>query len=134
MDSISGRTKSSSDYRTVLDKAMLLSGVCGDADFLIDLIGIFRAACPTLLCEIRDGLATRDLNAVASAAHLLRVWSLDLAANRVSQTALKLEEMALLGEHEGLGDVCQSLGHEVERLKQKLSEVVREVSKTSQVH
>jgi len=36
-----------------LNEATLLDSVGGDADFLTELVGLFLATSPTLLCQIR---------------------------------------------------------------------------------
>lgn len=54
------------------DEAALLHSVGDDIEFLDELVGLFLAACPTLLHQIRAALAVNDFPAAGRAARILK--------------------------------------------------------------
>jgi HPt (histidine-containing phosphotransfer) domain-containing protein len=52
-----------------LDEGALLDSAGDDIDFLMELIGLFLAACPTLLSQIRKALAANDCPAATRSSH-----------------------------------------------------------------
>jgi len=77
-----------------VDEGALLDSVGGDTDFLIELIGLFLAACPTLLSQIRKALAVNDCTAATRAARILKSSLRSFAVERVFRTAEALEAAA----------------------------------------
>jgi hypothetical protein len=59
----------------VLDHAALLDSVGGDVEFLVETVGLFLAACPTLLSQMREALGVNDFTEAALAARILRARS-----------------------------------------------------------
>ena len=104
----------------ILDTTAALAGVGGDREFFWELLGIFRAACPTLLHEIREALVKGNLRPVESAAHLVKVAAQNVAARRVSLAALLLEEAATYGELEGARQACSQLEGAINQLESTL--------------
>jgi hypothetical protein len=51
-------------YLEVFDMGLVLSSVGGDGEFLTELVGLVQAAWPTLLSDIRGGMARGDLRSV----------------------------------------------------------------------
>jgi hypothetical protein len=111
----------------ILDSTAALAGVGGDQEFLSDLLGIFGAAWPTLLHDIREALVKGDLPALANAAHLVRVTAQDLAATRVYVAAALLEETATCGEIEGARQASGRLEEEMDHLKPALTALAHAV-------
>jgi len=119
MDSSEERAKfreTSAQYAEVFDMGQALSSVGGDEQFLHELAGIIRAAWPTLLADIRQGLERRDLGAVAAKAHLAQVGAQSLSARRTYQSALQLEAAARKGDLPAAQSGFVNLEHEVKLL------------------
>ena len=104
----------------ILDSTAALAGVGGDRMFLLELLGIFRAASATLLDDIREALAKGDLSALADAAHLVKVTAQNVAAARVYAAATLLENMATSGELQGARQASLRLEEEMDYLKSPL--------------
>jgi hypothetical protein len=111
----------------ILDRQAALAGVGGDLEFLSELLGIFRAASPTLLHDIRDALVKGDLPALAYAARLVRVTAQNVAARRVYAAATLLEETATCGELEGARRASSRLEEEMDKLKSALTTLAHAV-------
>lgn len=111
----------------ILDTTAALAGVGGDPEFLSELLGIFRAASPTLLHDIREALLRVDLPALANAAHLVRVTAQNVAARRVYVAATLLEKMATCGELEGARQASSMLEEEMGHLKSALTALANPV-------
>jgi HPt (histidine-containing phosphotransfer) domain-containing protein len=105
----------------ILDRTAALASVGGDLEFLSELLGIFRAASPALLHDIREALVKVDLPALANAAHLVRVTAQNVAARRVYLAATLLEKMAACGELEGARHASSRLEKEMDQLKSALT-------------
>ncbi len=104
----------------ILDTTAALTGVGGDREFLWELLGIFRAAWPTLLRDIREALVKGDLRPVKNAARLVKVAAQNVAARRVSAAALLLEETATYGELQGARQACSRLEEAIDQLESTL--------------
>ncbi len=98
-------------YTEVFDLSLALSSVGGDREFLTEIVGLVQAAWPTLLADIRAGLARGDLWAVETTARLAKAAARYVSAKRAHESALQLEASA------GKGDLraAQSAGTELER-------------------
>ncbi len=115
----------------VFDRTSALAGVGEDQKFLSEVAGLFQAAWPTLLADIREGLAAGDLRAVERNAQLARAWSAHLArastsnvsARKVVESAHRLEITAHEGALEASRAACASLEHEVKKLELLLATV-----------
>jgi len=114
----------------ILDRTAALAGVGGDREFLSELLGIFRAAWPTLLHDIREALVMGDLPALANAAHLVRVTAQNVAARRVYVAATLLEEMATCGELKGARETFSRLEEEMDHLKSALTTLASAVGRS----
>jgi hypothetical protein len=105
----------------ILDEALALSSVGGDREFLSEVVGLVQAAWPTLLAEIRERMARRDLPAVKWTASLAKAAARNVSAKRAYESALHLETMAGKGEFQAAQGAAASLEREVERLRLVLS-------------
>jgi len=114
-------------FEDILDTTAALARVGGDREFFYELLGIFRAAWPTLLHDIREALVKGDLRAVEGAAHLLQVAAKNVAARRVYVTALLLEKTATYGELQGARQACGLLEEEISQLQLALASIENNV-------
>ncbi len=115
-------------YCHVLNRSEALAAVGGDMVFLAQLAGIFRAACPTLLEDMRASLAAGNLPATGHAARLLRVTAENVTARRVASAALALETCAGQNSPEAVGEAYWTLQQEVEQCLHALADLESEVA------
>jgi len=108
----------------VLDETLALSSVGGDREFLAELVGLVQAAWPTLLADIRGGMATGDLPAVQRAARLAKAAARNVSARRAYDSAAQLEAMIVMGDLPAALRARTSLEQEVERLQLVLPTLV----------
>jgi len=105
----------------ILDEALALSSVGGDWEFLTEVVGLVQAAWPTLLAEIREGIARQDLPAVKVAASLAKAAARNVSARRTFESAMQLEKTAGKGELQAAQGAAACLEREVEVLRTVLS-------------
>jgi hypothetical protein len=115
-------------YCDVLNRSEALAAAGGDMVFLADLAGILRAACPTLLEDMRASLAAGNLPATGHAARLLRVAAENVTARRVASAALALETCAGQNSPEAVGEAYWTLQQEVEQCLHALADLESEVA------
>jgi two-component system, sensor histidine kinase and response regulator len=111
----------------VLDTADLLDRVSGDAEFLAELVSVFRADYPQQLQALRESITGGDAKKVERAAHCLKGALANLAAVRARGVAAKLEHMGRSGDLQGAMEESASLEREVTSAEQALAELCREV-------
>ena len=105
----------------ILDTTAAVAGVDGHRESFWELLGVFRAAWPTLLHDIHEALVKGDLRPVEDAAHLLTVAAQNVAARRVYLAALLLEKTATYGELEGAQQAYGRLEEEIDHLQLALA-------------
>jgi len=110
-------------YPEVFDVGLALSSVGGDREFLTELVGLAQAAWPTLLTDIRSGMARGDLGAVEKAARLAKVAAQNVSAKRAYESALQLQMMARKGDWQAVQSAGVDLEREVELLRTFLAAV-----------
>jgi HPt (histidine-containing phosphotransfer) domain-containing protein len=106
-----------------LNEAALLDSVGGDVDFLTELVGLFLAASPTLLCQIRGALAVNDFATIRRAARILKSLLRSFAVKQAEKAAEALETAACHGEPATAAEAFRALEKEIERLTSALSEL-----------
>jgi HPt (histidine-containing phosphotransfer) domain-containing protein len=106
-----------------LDEGALLDSVGGDTDFLIELIGLFLAACPTLLSQIRKALAANDCPAATRAARILKSALRSFAAEHVLSAVEALEAAAYQHERVVQAETFEALEKEIGCLTSALSDL-----------
>ena len=106
-----------------VDEGALLDSVGGDTDFLIELIGLFLAACPTLLSQIRKALAVNDCTAATRAARILKSSLRSFGVERVFRAAEALEAAAYQGERVVQAETFEALENEIGCLTSALSDL-----------
>jgi HPt (histidine-containing phosphotransfer) domain-containing protein len=104
-------------YTEVFDVGVALRSVGGDEEFLTELVGLAQAAWPTLLADIRGGMARGDLPAVEASARLAKAAARNLSAKRAHESALQLERMARKGDLPAAQNASLELEREVELLR-----------------
>jgi HPt (histidine-containing phosphotransfer) domain-containing protein len=104
-------------YSDVFDVGSALSSVGGDREFLAELVGLIQAAWPTLLADIRDGMARGDLRTVESAARLGQAAARNVSAKRAYESALQLEALARKGDLQAVQSASVDLEREVDLLR-----------------
>ncbi len=105
---------------TAVDLDAALLRMEGDAALLADLAKLFCEESPEMLSAIRYGIARKDADAVARAAHSLKGSLATFAATQSFDLALKLER---LGRSKGLDDaerVFEALTAEIKRVRTAL--------------
>ena len=113
--------KTTKEDAEIFDEALALRSVGGDVAFLCEVVGLIQAALSTLLAEIREGMARRDLRAVRMSAHVATVAARNVSARRAHEAARRLEAMAGQGNLGGAQRVSLDLEQEVEQLQLALS-------------
>ena len=108
-------------YVEVFDEAQALDSVGGDRESLTEVVGLMQAAWPTLLADIREGVAEGNLPAVKTAARLAQAAARNVAARRACEAALELETMADKGDLPATQRTSENLELEVEILQLALS-------------
>ena len=101
---------------TVLDPTSALASVGGDADFLVEIAGLVRAAWPTLLSDLRKDLAAANFGALEADARLTRVAAEYVAAKGAYLAALQLQVMAVHRDLDGARRATENLEGEVGKL------------------
>jgi len=95
-----------SNQLAVLDKAIALSRVGGDAELLQEMAQLFLEEYPSQLEAVRAAVLARDPKAVERSAHSLKGSVGNFGAAAAHQAALQLEMLGRKGE---LGDVESAL-------------------------
>ena len=104
-------------YAEVFDVGLALSSVGGDREFLTEVAGLMQAAWPTLLADIREGMARGDLPAVQAAARLAQAAARNVSAKRAYESARQLETMIGMGDLRAALRASEGLEQEVEMLR-----------------
>ncbi len=107
-------------HAEVFNEALALRSVGGDREFLAEVVGLVQAAWPSLLADIREGMARGNLVAVGITARLAKAAARNVSAKRVYESAVQLEAMAAIGNLEAAQGASKSLEREVERLQSVL--------------
>ena len=100
-------------YSEVFDVSLALSSVGGDSEFLTEVVGLVQAAWPTLLADIREGVARKDLPAVKTSARLAKAAARNVSAKRAYESAQQLETAAEIGDLQAAQGAQASIEREV---------------------
>ena len=79
----------------------LLERIDHDQELLKEIFGLFRREIPGLLAELRAAIEANTAKRVLSAAHALKGMLANLAVEKGSATAARIEELARAGEVNG---------------------------------
>jgi HPt (histidine-containing phosphotransfer) domain-containing protein len=105
----------------VFDEALAVNSVGGDREFLAEIVGLVQAAWPTLLADIKEGMARGDLRTVEMRARLAKAAARNVSARRAYDCALHLERMAGNGDFRATQEAIARLERETETLQSALS-------------
>ena len=108
-------------YVEVFNVSLALSSVGGDQEFLTELVGLTQAAWPTLVADLRNGIAQKDLHAVETTARLAKAAARNVSAKRAYESALELEAIACKGDLPAAQGAVTTLEREVELLQSFLA-------------
>lgn len=109
------------EYSEVIDEAQALSSVGGNRGLLTEVAGVTLAAWPTLLSDIRKGMARGDLPGVKTAARLAQAAARLVSARWTYEAAHLLETAAGYGDLQATQRASASLEREVWRVQAVLS-------------
>jgi CheY-like chemotaxis protein len=112
--------KAREDTNEVLDRELALARVDGDEGLLADLAKLFCEESPKLLFAVEDAVARQDAAALKRAAHSLKGSMSTFAARDATEAALRLEELASVGELADAEGAYRLLATQVDRLQQAL--------------
>jgi len=110
-------TETPQRYAEVFDVRAALSSVGGDREYLAELVGLVKAAWPTVLADIREGMSRGDLRAVEASARLAKSAARNVSAKRAYESALRLETAASRGDWLSAQAALDKLECEVESLR-----------------
>ena len=116
----------------VFDAATALSRLDGDETLFCDLATTFCSEGPKLLRSVQVALSRNDCDALGRASHALRGSVSTFAANRATESAAMLEEIAGTGELAGAEEAFETLVAQVELLRQSLETYVNEKKRTDE--
>lgn len=108
-------------HAEVFDAALALKSVGGDSEFLNEVVGLIRAAWPTLMADIRRALAMGDFRAVERTARLAKAAARNVSAKRAYDSAVELETLIVMKDLPAAQRASTTLEQEVERLQTVLS-------------
>jgi len=112
----SARPAAAGDDTATFDRADLLKRLSGDEDLLADVIKMFVEDCPHRLEAIRGGVERGDAAEIGAEAHALKGAAGNLSAGAVFAAARALEAAAAEGRLDAVGDLCERLTAEADRL------------------
>lgn len=119
--------RASEKCEPVFDEPALLDSVGDDVDFLVELIGLFLAACPALLSRVQAGLATGDFEEAEHAVRILKGALRTFAAG----DAVKSVEALQPALHRRQSEPALEAFHEVER---QIGRLIPALSKLENSH
>ncbi len=115
-------------HAEVFDATLALNSVGGDSEFLTELVGLIRAAWPTLLADIREAMAMGDLRAVERTARLAKAAARNVSAKRAYDSAAQLETLIGKRDLPAAQRASTTLEQEVEKLQLVLSTLEKSAS------
>jgi len=104
----------------VLDRAIALSRVGGDAELLQEMAQIFLEEYPSQLNVLRAAVQARDAKALERSAHSLKGSVGNFGAESAHQAALALEMMGRQGNLDHLEDAFRRLESALSALKPEM--------------
>jgi len=99
-----------------LGRTTLLARIGGNAELLVEILGLFRTECPRLMGELHDAVSGRDAGRIRQAAHTLKGTLTNLSAPDAFAAALRLEEMASGGDLADADEAFSALREQIRRL------------------
>jgi len=97
----------------VFNFAELLERIDNDAEFLRELLSIFKRDYPRRLHSLKEAITGAEMKQVEAASHSLKGMFSNLAMDRAAAAAARLEQMGRNRVRVGLEDALALLEHEV---------------------
>ena len=113
-----------------LDLAVALERVEGDRELFEEIARLFADECPVLLGEIRKARGEDNIRELQRLAHTLKGAALNVAALKVSETALALETQARSGSIGNMDELIEHLAREVEFVLPEIDALCRKVTQS----
>jgi HPt (histidine-containing phosphotransfer) domain-containing protein len=101
-------------------------GEWGGDELVSKMVELFLQVTPERVEAIRSGVQEEDLKRVERGAHSLRSSAGNLGAERVQELAGRIEELASLGNREGLAPLVEKLETHFRATVQELEAVLAE--------
>ena len=114
--------------RTLLDLGELLARVENDRQLMRELMLIFKEEFPRHSQVLREAVASKNANEVASAAHTLKGMLSNMAAAEAAEAAAKLERLGRDGKVEKFDESLANFESIAEELSRQLDSYLAEVS------
>ncbi|MFT5466162.1 MAG: two-component system sensor histidine kinase/response regulator [Verrucomicrobiales bacterium] len=110
----------SSGLEPAFDSDRFSANLGADENLMKDLIGFFKEDSEKFLTETESGLAAADAKAVHGGVHSLKGLVGNYAADRASDLAKRLDEIARSGELAGAAELLDELRAEIQRVNEAL--------------
>ena len=107
----------------VLDQEAALTRVGGDVELLREIGDLFQLECPRELAKLREAIESGDGAAVGRVAHGLKGSAANFGAGPAVEAALKIEQLARVGQVEEARGVCETLEKALDVLLRELKEI-----------
>lgn len=107
----------------LFDQSAALGNVGGNVAILQEIISVYFEECPGWLTQIRDGLATGEVNTARRAAHCLKGSLSIFGPNRARIVAQQLETMIHEQNLPGAEEVARQLEQALNELRPALEAV-----------
>jgi HPt (histidine-containing phosphotransfer) domain-containing protein len=104
------------DNIAIFDRDELLNRLSGDEDLLADVIKMFVEDCPARIEAIRGAVERGDAARIRSETHALKGAAGNLSAFAVFAAARALEAAAAEARLDAVGELCDRLSRDADRL------------------
>lgn len=106
----------------VLDAVGALARLGGDKELFADMAGFFYEDAPRLYSELREAVQQRNAAGIRMSAHALKGLVAGCGGVRTATAAQKVETAGHESDLRNIDSLADSLGEELERLRQALQE------------
>jgi len=114
---------SSATGPVVFDKQELLDQLDGDLVFAGQLVNAFLSKCPRHLSQIQSAIRNNNPGLLRQEAHALKGALATLRADRATDAARRIEDIARSGDMSATADAYSNLIAEIDLLKESLAPV-----------
>src|SRR5262249_11726235 len=109
----------------VLDRAIALSRVGGDAELLQEMAQLFLEECPSQRESVRAAVRARDAKAVERSAHSLKGSVGNFGAAAAHQAAFALEVLGRNGQLDNVDDALNQLESALDQLQPEMESLAQ---------
>ncbi|MEM7167681.1 MAG: Hpt domain-containing protein [Planctomycetota bacterium] len=103
------------DGRPVMDEAAALDMVEGERDLLEEILELFEDCTRDRVAELRESVASGELDRVSSAAHAIKGAAANICAERIRLLAAQMESDARQGVVADISEMSAMLEAEFDR-------------------